>query len=247
VALTEPRVAAPAVATEKPPRGFRPASRRRARVAGGAALVAVAIGGNLLVYSSLSDREAVLQVVRDVPAGAQVTVDDVRPIEVDADDSLRSVGADRLSTIVGQFAKVRLVSGSLVVDEALQSTPLVSAGAAVVAIQVPEGALPSGLRERSQVQLVVPGESDGSTASVPTIVSGRVVGVPMAPSTATGMRSLSVEVSEQSAATIAASDDVRVVLIQPGTDAAYADDATTADTGPTDTGTADTSNTVEDP
>ena len=52
VALTEPRVATPTITTDSPQRGFRPASRRRARVAAGAALVAVAIGGNVLVYSS---------------------------------------------------------------------------------------------------------------------------------------------------------------------------------------------------
>jgi SAF domain-containing protein len=229
VALTEPRLATPGVANDPPPRGFRPTSRRRARVAGGVALVAVAIGGNVLVYGSLNQRQSVLQVVRDVPAGQQVTAADVRPIEVDADDTLRSVRADRLPTIVGQFAKVRLVSGSLVVTQALQSTPLVGAGAAVVAIQVPEGALPIGLRERSQVQLVVRGDGDGSAAGVPTNVNGRVVGLPTAPTTATGTLWLSVEVPEQLAATVVASDDVRVVLVQPGTDDAYAADIITGD------------------
>jgi hypothetical protein len=68
-------------------------------------------------------------------------------------------------------------------------------------------------------------------------VIGRVVGLPTALSTSTGTRSLSVEVSEQSAATVAASDDVRVVLIQPGTDIAYADDTNTLDTTTPDTGT----------
>ena len=222
MALTEPRVATPTVANDAPSRGFRPASRRRARLAAGAALVAVAIGGNVLVYSSLDDRESVLQVVRDVPAGAQVALEDVRAIQVDADDTLRIVLADEVSTIVGQFAKVRLVSGSLVVAEALQPTPLISAGAAVVAVQVPEGALPVGLRERSQVQLVVPANRDEATVVEPTIVSGRVVGLPVAPATATGTLSLSVEVPEQLAATVVASDDVRVVLVQPGTDDAYA-------------------------
>ena len=200
-------------------------------MAAGAALVAVAIGGNVLVYSSLDDRESVLQVVRDVPAGEQVVPEDVRAIQVDADDTLRSVGADRVSTIVGQFAKVRLVSGSLVVADALQSRPLISAGAAVVAIQVPEGALPVGLRERSQVQLVVPDNGDDPAATEPTVVNGRVVGLPTAPTTATGTLSLSVEVPEQLAATVVASDDVRVVLVQPGTDDAYADTTGTTDTG----------------
>ena len=223
MALTEPRVATPGLADDPPPRGFRPASRRRARIAGGVALVAVAIGGNVLIYSSLDDREPVLQLVRDVPAGEQLTGDDLRPIDVDADDTLRAVPADRLSTIVGQYAKVRLVAGSLVVTESLQGSPLVSGGTAVVAIQVPDGALPIGLRERSPVQLVVPGAGDGTTAAPPTIVSGRVVGLPTAPTTATGSLSLSVEVPAQLAATVVASDDVRVVLVQPSPDAAYAD------------------------
>jgi hypothetical protein len=223
MALTEPRVATPGLANDSPARGFRPASRRRARVAGGVALIAVAIGGNVLVYSSLDDREPVLQLVRDVPAGEQLTGDDVRPIDVDADDTLLAVPAGRLSTIVGQYAKVRLVAGSLVVTESLQGTPLVSSGAAVVAIQVPDGALPVGLRERSAVELVVPVVGDSSTAAPPTIVSGRVVGLPTAPTTATGTLSLSVEVPAELAATVVASDDVRVVLVQPGIDGAYAE------------------------
>jgi hypothetical protein len=191
-------------------------------MAGGVALVAAAIGGNLVVYSSLDDRETVLQVVRDVPAGEQLTVVDVRPIDVAADDTLRTVPDDQLSTIVGQYAKVRLVSGSLVVAEALQSTSLVSPGSAIVAIQVPEGALPIGLRERSQVELVVPVEGDGSSGVAPAVVSGRVVGLPSAPLTATGTLSLSVEVAQQVAAGVAASDDVRVVLVEPGVDEAFA-------------------------
>ena len=160
--------------------------------------------------------------VRDVPAGAQLTEGDVRPIDVGADDTLRTVRSDELSTIIGQYTKVRLVSGSLVVTEALQSTPLVSPGSAIVAIQVPEGALPIGLRERSQVELVVPAATDGSSAAVPTVVRGRVVGLPSAPLTATGTVSVSVEVAEQVAAGVAASDDVRVVLVQPGIDDAFA-------------------------
>jgi hypothetical protein len=57
-------------------------------------------------------------------------------------------------------------------------------------------------------------------------------------------------VSEQSAATIAASDDVRVVLIQPGTDIAYGGDTDTPDTDTTialDTTTPDTGTGTEGP
>lgn len=216
MAMTDPDLR---IDGERPIRGFRPSARRRSRMAIGAALAAVAIGGNVIVYSNLDQRTEVLQVVRDVPAGAQLVAADLRPVQVGADASVRIVSADQVGSVVGQHAKVRLVAGSLVVTESLQPAPLVSPGAAVVAVQVPEGALPLGLRERSQVQLVL---APGRTGDVDTIVvvPGRVVGLPVGSSAVTGRVSLSVEVDEPVAATVAASDDVRVVLMEPGTDAA---------------------------
>ena len=136
-------------------RGFRPTSRRRSRIASGVALGAVAVAGNVLVYSSVDDRQLVLQAVRDVPAGAAVTQSDLGVVSVDVADSVRTIPSDEMTTTIGRYAKVRLVAGSLVVHEALQDRPLVSPGAGITAVQVPEGALPVGLRERSRVQLVI--------------------------------------------------------------------------------------------
>ena len=195
-------------------RGFRPSSRRRTRIAAGVALAAIAIGGNLAVYSSLGSREPVLQVVRDVPAGQQLTADDLREVEVAVDSTVRTIPAGDAGGVIGQHARVRLVSGSLLVGEALQVEPLVSAGAAVVAVQVPEGALPIGLRERSRVRLVIP-PPRAVDDEAPVEVIGRVVGLPSAPQSVSGRLSLSVEVDEASAATVVASDDVRVVLLDP--------------------------------
>lgn len=196
------------------PRGFRPSSRRRTRMVAGVALAAIAIGGNLAVYSSVGSREPVLQVVRDVPAGQQLTADDLREVEVAVDSTVRTIRAGDAGGVIGQYARVRLVSGSLLVGEALQVEPLVSAGAAVVAIQVPEGALPIGLRERSRVRLVIP-PPRAVDDEAPVEVIGRVVGLPSAPQSVSGRLSLSVEVDESSAATVVASDDVRVVLLDP--------------------------------
>jgi hypothetical protein len=106
----------------------------------------------------------------------------------------------------------------LLVEQSLQGAALVGRDAAVVAIQVPDGALPAGLRERSRVELVVPGPDP---AGIPTIVAGRVVGLPTAAATVTGMLSLSVEVPREHAAAVVAGDRVRVVLVDPGTDPAY--------------------------
>ncbi len=193
-------------------RGFQPTSRRRNRIALGVLLAAIAIGGNLFVYASLDASEPVVQVVRDVPAGEQLTTDMLRQVDVDVDSSVNVVPADQLDSLVGSYAKVRLVSGSLVTAEALQSTPLVSAGTAVVAIRVGEGTLPIGVRERAAIMLVIP---DG-----PTSIPARVVGLPVPTGSALGIESLSVEVDAADAATVAAADDVRVVLVEPSDDPA---------------------------
>jgi hypothetical protein len=202
--------------------GFNPASRRRSRIAAGVALAAVAIGGNVLVYSNLDASEPVLQTVRDVPAGEEITGDMFRTVDVDADSTVNLIAGDRLDSLVGTYAKVRLVAGSLVTAESLQPNPLVSAGNSVVAIQVADGALPAGLRERSPVLLVVPAERAADNSAV-TSISGRVVGLPTATTSALGLQSLSVEVAANDAATIAAADDVRVVLVEPTADPAAAD------------------------
>jgi hypothetical protein len=196
-------------------RGFQPAARRRNRIALGVALAAIAIGGNLLLYSSLDDAQPIVQVVRDVPAGEQLTADMLRTVDADVDSTVNVVPGEQLDSLVGSYAKVRLVSGSLVTSEALQSTPLVSDGSAVVAIQVAEGTLPIGIRERVAVVLVV---ADGD--ATPITVGGRVVGLPVSMNSALGVESLSVEVDVADAATVAAADDVRVVLVDPTADPA---------------------------
>jgi hypothetical protein len=201
--------------------GFNPASRRRGRIAAGIGLAAAAIGGNLLVYSNLDESKPVIQAVRDVPAGEQITSDMFRTVAVDVDSTVNVIDGDRLDSLVGTYAKVRLVAGSLVTAESLQAVPLVTPGSSVVAIQVSDGALPAGLRERSAVVLVVPAERSPDGAGT-TSVPGRVVGLPIATSSALGLQSLSIEVAAGDAASIAAADDVRVVLVDPADDPASA-------------------------
>jgi hypothetical protein len=199
------------------PRGFRPTSRRRTRIAGGAALAAAAIGGNVLLYASLDDRSEVLQVVRDVRAGELITSDDVRIVDVDLDPTVPSVRADQIGLVVNRYARVHLASGTLVSEVLVQSEPLVSPGASVVAIEVRETRIPTGLRERSQVQLVV--DRDGTD---PLVTSGRIVSNRVATDSVSGVTTLSVEVAQADATAVAASDDVRIVLVDPGRDPAFA-------------------------
>jgi hypothetical protein len=195
-------------------RGFAPSARRRNRIAAGVALAALAVGGNILVYSTLNSGETVLQAVVDVPAGAQITDDMLRNVDVDVDSTVNVIDSDDVASVVGQFAKVRIVAGALLTSQSIQAAPLVAPGASVVAIQVKEGSLPVGLRERVPVQLVIPptiGEGDVQ----PLVVAGTVVALPSTPTDAIGTQSVSVEVAAGDAATVAAADDVRVVLSEP--------------------------------
>ena len=204
----------PATPDERKPSGFKPSTRRRNRIAAGVALAAFAIGGNILVYSNLNNSDPVIQVVRDVPAGELITSDMLRTVDVDADSSVNVIDGNDLEAVTGNYAKVRLVSGSLVSWDALQGTPLVGEGNAVVAIQIPEGALPVGLRERVPVELVIPADRTDAGAA-PIVISAHVVALPSLPTNALGTQSLSVEVEAADAATVAAADDVRVVLSDP--------------------------------
>jgi SAF domain len=194
--------------------GFRPSSRSRVRIAVGTLLAMVAVGVVLLVFSTADRRVAVLQVVRDLPAGTELTAADVRSIELSADPSLAVVDAADISSVVGRYTKVRILGGGLLAPGLLQAEPLVAPGSAVVAVTIPSGELPAGLRERSQVQIVMPTPG----VALPLRVFGRVVGLPAAPDSVTGQLSVSFEMSAGDAVTVANADRVRVVLLDPGTD-----------------------------
>src|SRR4051812_24497213 len=128
-----------------PQGGFRPSSRSRMRIAVGAILSMIAVGIVLLVFASADKRVAVLQVVRDLPAGTQLTADDVRSIDLSTDPSLAVVRTVDLAGVIGQYTKVRIVSGGLLATGLLQGRPLVAPGSAVVAVTVPAGGSSAGV------------------------------------------------------------------------------------------------------
>lgn len=195
-------------------RGFRPGSRRRARIAGGVALAAAAVGGNVLVYSSLDDPTEVVQFVSNIDAGERIGPDDVRVIELDGDLATANlVPADQAGLIVDQYARTYIPSGSLASVFVVQAAPLVSPGTAIVAVAPEGGRLPRGIQERSRVLLA---DADADADSGRT-VEARVVAVPDEDGP------LSVEVAVDDAALLAAAESVAVILLEPGVDPATAE------------------------
>lgn len=199
-------------AETEPGRSFRPGSRRRTRIAAGVAIAAVAVAGNVLVYASLDDTTEVVQFVDNVYAGERIATSDVRVIEVDGDITTANlVPADQLGSIVNQYARTFIPSGSLASIYVVQSAPLVGGGTAVVAVSPSGGRVPSGLTERSRIGVVI-GEPPDLVQ-----IEARVVAVDRDDE---DTASLSVEVGEADAAVVAAAEDLYVVLLDPGTDPA---------------------------
>ncbi len=197
-------------------RGFRPTPRRRARIAAGLALASVAVGGNVLIYSSLGDKVAVVQITSDVRAGEPISAAQVRVVEVALDPTVPFVAGADLAAVIGQHARVHLASGTLLAGHLIQPVPLVSPGTSVVAIEISPSRVPAGLRERSRVALVL--VADDRTGLV--TVEGRVVARDDGDDRSTDRAALSVEIPSDQAPAIAASDDVRLVLLDPGIDPA---------------------------
>jgi hypothetical protein len=204
-------------------RSFRPGSRRRTRIAAGVAIAAVAVAGNVLVYASLDNTSQVVQFVDNVYAGERIASSDVRVIEVDGDiTSANLVPADQLGSIVDQYARTFIPSGSLASVYVVQRAPLVAGGTAVVAIAPSGGRIPSGLTERSRIGIVI-GEAPDLVQ-----VEGRVVAVDRDDE---GAANLSVEVAVADAAVVAAAQDLYIVLLDPGTDPAIATDTSETENG----------------
>lgn len=195
--------------------GWRP--RKPGRVAAGVLVVAVSMLVALIAFRTAGRRVAVLVVARDVPAGAQITDRDLSVVNVATDGLVPTVSANGRRFAVGEFAKFRLLRGSLLVDGALQPRPLVDPNAAVLAIQVAPGALPVGLREQSRVWLVL----SPTTGAATVIVSATVVSLPT--DLPTGAVSLSLQVGFADAPRVATAEKVTVLLIDPRTTAAPPD------------------------
>ena len=137
-----------------------------------------------------------------------------------ADGPFATIPAGEAGSVVGAWAKVRLVAGSLVTRDQLQANPLVEPGHAVVAVRVPVGELPVGLRERSRLQIVVAAPtaaaSSGGTPVLLPAIDATAVAMPSTPEPGGATVSLSVELSVEDAARVAAADRIRLLLIAPG-------------------------------
>ena len=115
---------------------------------------------------------------RDVLAGEQITDADLQVVSMSSDDDIPTVPASQRSTIVGQYARVRLLSGSLLAADSVQPRPIVDPERVLMSVVVPVGLVPVGLREQSRVVLVVTPPTSGGVRPPPVLVEAVVASVP---------------------------------------------------------------------
>ena len=82
-----------------------------------------------------------------------------------------------MDSMVGQYARVRMVQGSLLVVDSVQARPLVDPSKVLMSVPVPLSGVPTGLREGSRLVLIVTPKTAGAAAP-PVLVEATVAAVP---------------------------------------------------------------------
>jgi len=204
--------------------GLRVRPPRTARAVCAVLVMVASVAFSLTLWYRTGDRHEVLALTRTVLAGEQVTESDLREISIASDSSFASVPSSSRDLIVGQYAKVRLMSGSLLVTDSVQARPLVHPERVLMSVPVPLTGVPAGLREGSRLVLIVTPASDVVESSAPSLVEATVAAVPSnlgelvggsTSSGATTMVALSVEVPPEAASLVGSAKAVAVGVLDP--------------------------------
>ena len=204
----------------------RPRPDRRRGVAAGA--VAMVLGCAALagiVALRADQRIELLAVARRVPAGQEITSADLRVVRGNG-GGLPILPATQRGRIVGRFAAVDLVAGTLLVPDALADSGTPAPGYAVVAVVLQPEQLPAGgVRSGDLLRLVATGSTieDKPDREVVLAAAARVFTVTRRDTPGQETVSVSVVVSENelpAVARAAAAGRVAVGLLNRASDGA---------------------------
>ena len=208
----------------RPPAGARRRSSsrvpRRSLVLWCTGVLLVVLGSlGAVALSRAGDRRSpVLVVSHDLPAGVQLTDADLAVVSVSTDSALPLLPATARSSIVGEFLKVRLLSGQFLSAGFVQPGPLVTAGKVVVALPVTALQVPFGMHELSRIEIVVvpAGGATNPAAAGPFTADAVVVRYPQFGKDGSSTAALSVEVDPTAAVPlVSAGRNIALVLVDP--------------------------------
>ena len=168
--LTRPPTASPPANGERlsDVASSRAGRRNGTRIALGLVVVVLCVLGTVSLYTSAGRRAAVLSVRQAIPAGREISAEDLGTVSVSVGSGLRTIPASDRAQIVGRIAAVDLVAGTLLTSGELSNGPLVPAGRAISGATLKPGQYPVGLIPGDEVVIVeTPPPSTTGTAAVP--------------------------------------------------------------------------------
>lgn len=173
--------------------------------------VLLILGGGLVflgLYRARGQQVPVLVVARDVPAGQPLTEKDVTIAEVAA-TGVEVVPARDLPLLKGKVTRVALSKGALLAPQQIGAGSPLPADEALVALAFPDVAVPRALHNEDKVRLIV-----GDAMVDATVTDIKAV------TTISGTMSITFQLKQADAKSIATGKDVRLLVLPSGNDAA---------------------------
>jgi hypothetical protein len=188
-ATTAPATMAPAtMAVESPARRLPPRRRSPMLAALGVLLVVLGALGAWVIVGALTSSGACLAVAQDAPVGTKITAAHLRVVQVNSPVGLAPIKAAERDTVIGRYAKVDLVPGTLLTAAQLTDTAFPGPGENLVGLELKPSQLPGqALRRGDKVLLVItpdqravnvdPKASSAQPLTTPPTVKATVVNV----------------------------------------------------------------------
>jgi hypothetical protein len=143
-----------------PPKMVRHRRVRRGWVGVGVLLIVLSALGAATLFRAIGPSQEYLGVARDVAVGAQITSADLRIVRLNASPGLNPVPVHQVDQVIGRYAAVPLVAGTLLSLDQLTDEPVPGPGEQLLAIAIPEDQLPESLGAGDEVMLVGTGNPD---------------------------------------------------------------------------------------
>jgi hypothetical protein len=114
-----------------------------------------ALAGWRYVASNSTATDAYIAVYQGVPVGGQITAEDLQAVNISTARGLSPIPASDADKVIGQYAKVELVPGTLLTDADLMATNAVGPGQALIGLQLTAAERPDrALKPGDQVLLI---------------------------------------------------------------------------------------------
>ncbi|BCY10929.1 SAF domain-containing protein [Actinoplanes sp. L3-i22] len=168
MSLTETRPAGPrpisaAVAARMPRR------RRPGLLAAGVVVTVLATLGAYAFARNAGDAVPVLAVATTITAGHQISAADLKTVQVNRGSGLTPIPADQQNTVIGKYAAVELVEGTLLTGGQVTDAAVPGPGKQLIGLELKPGQLPGRkLRPAEPITLVITSDPRNVTVGAKT-------------------------------------------------------------------------------